>query len=265
MFAIIETAIKHRQLILQISKREIYGRYKGSVFGVAWSFFNPILMLLVYTFVFSVIFQTKWGQGNGGKAEFAAMLFCGLIVSNLFGEIVGRAPQLIVSNANYVKKVVFPLEILTFVSIVTALFHACISIIVLVVALIFMGLDLHLTLLLFPVALFPFLVLMCGLSWIFAALGVYLRDVGQIVSILITIATFLSPVFYPLEAVPTKFVSYIILNPLTMVIEQFRDLVIRGRLFDVNEWGLYFVISLVIFYLGYNFFQKTRKGFSDVL
>lgn len=265
MLEIFKTIVGQRQLIHQITKREIAGRYKGSVLGLAWSFFNPVLMLIVYTFVFSVIFQTKWGQGTGGKGEFASMLFCGLIVANLFGEVVGRAPLLISSNVNYVKKVVFPLEILPVISIATALFHAFISVLVLVIALLFLNGTVPWTVILFPVVLLPFLIVLCGISWVLASLGVYLRDIGQIIGVVVTIMTFMAPVFYPLNAIPGKYVQFIMLNPLTMIIEQFRDVVVRGALISLTDWVIYLVIALVIFYIGYIFFQKTKKGFADVV
>ena len=131
-----KSLLQHRELILQMTKREVVGRYKGSVIGLAWSFFNPVFMLVIYTFVFSEIFKFRWGGigGDDSKTQFALVLFVGMIVLSLFSEVINRAPGLILSNANYVKKVVFPLEILPVISMGAALFHGFISLGVLLAA-----------------------------------------------------------------------------------------------------------------------------------
>jgi lipopolysaccharide transport system permease protein len=254
----------NRRLIMQMIIREVLGRYKGSFFGLAWSFFNPILMLVVYSFVFSVVFKSRWG-GSEDKLLFALVLFVGLIVLNLFNEVLNRAPSLIISNVNYVKKVVFPLEILPVVSIFSALFHSLVSFIVLIVAILAINGFLHWTVVLTPLVFFPLILITLGFTWFFAAIGVYLRDVSQTIGIITTVLMFLSPVFYPISAVPEQFRTFILANPLTFIIEQAREVIIWGNLPDFIGLGIYMIISIIVFWAGFAIFQMTRKGFSDVL
>jgi lipopolysaccharide transport system permease protein len=256
---------KNRKLIKTLVKREVVGRYRGSIMGMMWSFLNPILMLSVYTFVFSVVFKARWSVGSDSKTEFALVLFAGLLVFNLFSECVNRSPTLILLNSNYVKKVVFPLEILPLVALGTALFHMIISFIVwLVFYIVFFGQP-QLTLLLIPFILLPLIFMTIGISWMLASLGVYLRDVAQIVGIITTTLMFLSPIFYPLSSLPTQFQRILYLNPLTPTIEQARAVLIWGQVPEFITLGLYTLFSLIIAWLGFAWFQTTRKGFADVL
>ena len=254
----------HRQLISQMTRREVVGRYKGSVMGLAWSLFNPVFMLLVYTFVFSVIFKARWGWEES-KTLFAVVLFVGLIVLNLFSEVVNRAPTLILSNVNYVKKVVFPLEILPVIAMGAAMFHALISLGVLFIAFILFNGFLHWTVIFLPLILLPLIILTLGVSWALAAMGVFLRDIGQTIGIFTTVLMFLSPVFYPVSSVPEDFRPFIMANPLTFIIEQAREVLIWGRCPDLMGLGLYTFAAFVVAWAGYALFQKTRKGFADVL
>lgn len=256
---------RNRSLLKASIKREVLGRYRGSVLGILWSFFNPLFMLAVYTFVFSVIFKARWSAGSDSKTEFALVLFAGMIVFNLFAECISRAPGLIVGNQNYVKKVVFPLEILPWVVLGAALFHGAISLGVWLIAyLIFFGLP-HATLVYFPLVLLPFWLLIMGLSWALASLGVYLRDVGQFIGLLITVLMFLSPIFFPASALPEAYRPLLYMNPLTPVVEQTRDVLFWGKAPDFAMLGIYLVATSLIAWLGFAWFQKTRKGFADVL
>ncbi|WP_426320986.1 ABC transporter permease [Pseudoduganella sp. R-43] len=256
---------RHRTLLRSLVQREVVGRYRGSFMGILWSFFNPVFMLLVYTFVFSVVFKARWQAGSASKTEFALVLFAGLIVFNLFAECVNRAPGLVLANVNYVKKVVFPLEILPWVGLGSALFHAAISLAVwlLAYALLF-GVP-HVTVLLLPLVLLPLLLLIIGLGLALASLGVYLRDVAQFIGIVTTVLMFLSPIFYPASALPEEYRHLLLLNPLTLVIEQARDVLFWGRVPDLATWAVYLLCSSVLAWLGFAWFQKTRKGFADVL
>ena len=257
---------KQRQLIKQMAWREVAGRYKGSVMGLLWSFINPVLMLTVYTFVFSVVFKARWGiSGGDSKTTFALILFVGLIVHGLLAEALNRAPTLILDNSNYVKKVIFPLEILPVISLVSALFHSTISLIVLLIASIAINGYLPWTVIFIPIVLLPLITLTLGLSWAIASLGVYIRDVGQTMSIITTIMLFLAPVFFPLSAIPEKYHFYILANPLTFIIEQAREVLIFGRLPDWLNLGIYMIVASTVAWLGYIWFQKTRRGFADVL
>ncbi len=256
----------NRQLIWQMSRREVIGRYRGSVMGLAWSFFNPILMLIVYTFVFSVVFKAKWGMDTGeGKSQFAIVLFVGMIVHGLFAEVLNRAPSLILSNANYVKKVVFPLEILPAIAMGAAVFHAIISVLVLSgVFLLFNG-YLHWTIIFIPLVIAPLIIIAMGFSWVLASLGVYVRDVGQGIGVIVTVIAFLAPVFYPLSALPKPYQYLLYINPITFIIEQARAVLIFGRVPSLLGMTAYLIISLLVAWVGYWWFQKTRKGFADVL
>lgn len=254
-----------RSLIRQMIKRDVVGRYRGSVLGIVWSFFNPVFMLAVYTFVFSVVFQARWGGGTGDKSEFAILIFSGMIVHGLFGECVTRAPGLILSNANYVKKVVFPLQILPVVTLGAALFHTLISFCVLLLFYLLTQAHLNWTIVYLPLVILPYLLLILGLSWFLAATGVFLRDVGQTTGILVTVLMFLGPVFYPVTALPEEFRPLLFLNPLTFIIEQTREVLIWGHPPDWAGLGLYLLAGASVAWAGLFWFQKTRKGFADVL
>jgi lipopolysaccharide transport system permease protein len=256
---------RNYSLILTLAKREVVGRYRGSFLGIFWSFFNPLFMLAVFTFVFSVVFKARWGGGSDSKTEFALVLFAGLIVFNLFSECINRAPVLILANVNYVKKVIFPLEILPWVVLGSAMFHAGISLGIWMTAYTFLfGLP-HVTALLLPVVFLPLVLLIMGISWILASLGVYLRDVSQFVSILTTVLMFLSPIFYPVSALPEAYRPFLLLNPLMPAIEQARNVLYWGKTPDMIMLGVYFLVASFIAWLGFAWFQKTRKGFADVL
>ena len=255
----------NRQLIARMGQREIIGRYKGSAMGLAWSFITPLFMLAIYTFVFSVVFQARWGTSEESKTQFAVVLFAGLIVHTLFSDVINRAPQLVLGNVNYVKKVVFPLEILPVVQLLSATFHALVSVVVLIAAqLVFQG-SLPITALLLPVVLLPFLLLTLGLAWWLASLGVFVRDVGQTISLVTSVMLFMSPVFFPVQSLPPALQPWMHLNPLTFVIEQVREVVVWGRLPDWQGLAVYSLASIATAWLGFAWFQKTRKGFADVL
>lgn len=264
--ALVRSLWGNRELISRLSRREVVGRYRGSIIGLLWSFLNPLFMLMVYTFVFSVVFKARWGVGEGEtKFQFAVVLFAGLMVHGLFAEVLNRAPNLILSNVSYVKKVLFPLEILPGIVMGAALFHTMISLIVLLVAYTLFYGYLQWTAILIPFVLLPLIILTLGLAWMLASLGVFLRDVGQTINIITMVLLFLSPVFYPLTAMPSEFHPLIMANPLTFIIEQAREVLIWGRLPDWIGLGIYTLIAISVAWSGFAWFQKTRKGFADVL
>jgi lipopolysaccharide transport system permease protein len=257
---------RNRGLIARLTRREVVGRYRGSVLGLAWSFFHPLLMLAVYTFVFSVVFESRWGpEGEAGKGQFAVVLFVGMIVHGLFAEVVNRAPLLILSNPGYVKKVVFPLEILPVVATGAALFHSLASLAVLLAAFALFNGFLRWTAIFMPLVLLPLLMVTLGIAWTMASLGVFLRDAGQAIGIVTVVMLFLSPVFYPVAALPEAFRPWLLANPLTFIIEQAREVLIWGRLPDFAGLGLYGLAAIAIAWAGYACFQKARRGFADVL
>ena len=264
-FEMMASLLRNRELIKASAKREVLGRYRGSALGLLWSFFNPLLMLTIYTFVFSVVFNARWNTASESKTEFALVLFSGLIVFNLFAECINRAPSLILSNVNYVKKVVFPLEILPAVALLSSLFHAGVSLAVWLLAYsVLVGLP-HATALYLPLIVIPYLLFIMGLCWVLASFGVYLRDVTQFISILTTALMFLSPVFYPATNLPEAYRSWLYLNPLTAVIEQTRAVLYWGKSPDFASLAVYWAATFLIAWLGFAWFQKTRRGFSDVL
>ena len=266
LMSLVKSLWRNRELILQMTKREVVGRYKGSTMGLAWSFFNPVLMLTIYTFVFSVIFKSRWGVGGEeSKTQFAVVLFVGMIVHGLFAEVLNRAPGLILSNVNYVKKVVFPLEILPVITMGVALFHSLIGLGVLLIAFVLFNGYLYWTAALVPLVLLPLVIFTLGLAWMLASLGVFLRDVGQTIGIITTVMMFLAPVFYPVTALPEEMRPWIMANPLTFIIEQAREVLIWGRMPDWIGLGCYTAVAVAITWTGYAWFQKTRKGFADVL
>lgn len=257
---------RNRSLITALVKREVIGRYRGSILGIAWSFFNPLLMLVIYTFVFSVVFKARWGAGGEeSKTDFAIILFVGMIVHGLFAECVNRAPALILSNVNYVKKVIFPLEILPWVAFGSALFHTTISLGVLLLAQLILSHQMPWTAILFPFVLLPLVSIAMGFTWFLAAFGVFVRDVGQVTGMFTTVLLFISPVFYPLSALPVKYQDWLQLNPLAFIIEEGRKVLVFGQLPDAGQWSIMMAAGILVAWGGFAWFQKTRRGFSDVL
>lgn len=267
--AMLHSLWHNRMLIVQMSRREVVGRYKGSAMGLLWSFLNPLFMLAVYTFFFAVVFKSRWGSvPNGGeesKTLFAVLLFVGMIVHGLFAEVLNRAPSLILGNVNYVKKVVFPLEILPVISMGSALFHSAVSLAVLL--LVFLGFNhyLHWTVIFIPLIFLPLIILTLGLAWMLASLGVFVRDVGQTIGLAMTVMMFLSPVFYPITSLPERLRPWMQANPLTFIIEQARAVLVWGQMPNWSGLLLYTAVATLVAWLGFAWFQKTRKGFADVL
>jgi len=256
---------RNRGLVLTLVHREIVGRYKNSVLGIAWSLVTPVLMLAVYTFVFSTIFRARWTPGDESQVDFAIILFAGLIVFNVFAECITRAPSLVLSNVNYVKKVIFPLEVLPWVVMGSALFHFVVSLGVWLLAYLLMVGVPKWTVLLVPLVMIPFVFFVVGLSWALASLGVYLRDISQVAGIAVQVLMFLTPIFYPATALPDLVQLLIYFNPLTLAVEMIRDVIYWGRIPDLFTWVTGFIVSGMIALLGFAWFQKTRKGFADVL
>lgn len=258
--------IRNRVLIVQMAKREVLGRYRGSIIGLGWSFFNPLLMLSVYTFFFSFVFKSRWGNAqDAGHADFAIVLFVGLIIHGLFAECINRAPALINSNVSYVKKVVFPLEVFPWIAMGSALFHAGISVLVLLaLQLIIVG-SLQWTVIFFPLVIIPLILVTLGFAWFLAATGVFVRDIGQTTGLVTSVLLFVSPVFYPISTLPHKMQLIVMLNPLTLIIEESRKVLLFGEMPNWAGLGIYSLVGTVIAWIGFWWFQKTRKAFADVL
>ena len=257
---------EHRDLWWRLTEREVLGRYRGSMLGIGWSFITPLAMLTVYTFVFSQVFKARWGGlEQAGPLGFAVNLFAGLIVFNLFSECVSRAPGLVVSNPNYVKKVVFPLEVLGSVAVGSAGFHALTSLLILLIFELIAFHHLPITLLWLPFVWLPLILGSLACTWLLSAAGVFLRDIGQLISVGLNMLMFLSPVFFPVSAMPTKWQPLLGLNPLAQVIEQTRRVAVQG-----NHPGWIYMIAgtiggLIACELSLRAFRKSKNAFADVL
>lgn len=266
--AMLRNLWRHRGLVVHLTGQEVAQRYRGSYLGMIWSFVTPILMLAVYAFVFSIVFQARWGEAAGGGAgtsEFALTLFAGLIAFGVFSEVVNRAPTLVLSMPNYVKKVVFPLEILPVVALGSAVVHSLISVLILLLAsLVFLG-SVSPAVVLLPLAYLPLVLLTLGLGWFLAALGVYVRDIGQAIVVVTQILFFLSPIFYPVSAVPERLRGFLWANPLSTILGAFRRTLLWSA---APEWGPWAALTLgtaAVALLGYAWFMQTKKGFADVM
>jgi lipopolysaccharide transport system permease protein len=262
---IFKSAWRNKTLINALVTRDIVERYRGSYIGLLWAFINPLIMLLVYTFVFSIIFKSRWPGIGDSKVEFAMILFAGLIVFNFFSECVVKSTSTIASNINYVKKVIFPLEILVVVNMGSALFHFLIALVVwITIYIICLGFP-YLTLIAVPVVLLPLLLFTLGVTLFFSSFSVYMKDFNQFSNIIVTVLMFLSPVFYPIEVVPEEFRFIFQLNPLAYAVSSFRNAIFFGTLPEFKYYLIHFLFSLLTVAAGFAWFQKTRKGFSDVI
>jgi len=258
--------LRYRGLVWQMARREFELRYRGSVMGLAWSFFNPLIMLAVYTFVFREVFKARWGVegATGGREEFALFAFAGLVIFNWFAEVIGRAPRLVVDQPNLVKKVVFPLPVLAWVTVAGSAATLVVNALVLLLAAGAFG-HLKATALWLPVVWLPLVPLMLGLVWLLSSFTVYLRDVGQAIGPVVNILMFLSPVFYPVSALPERWQPWLQANPLTLIIEQTRAVVLIGQAPDFAALGFHALVGCAVALLGAWWFEWTRQGFADVI
>lgn len=259
---------QHLELTLQIARREVSARYRGSWVGMAWVVINPILSLAIYTFVFAVVFRARWptiSDNESTAAEFAVIVLAGLVLHGFFAECLTKAPTQIIGNPNYVKKAVFPLEVLAGAQLIAALVHLLPALLVLLLFQWWVFGPPPPTLVLVPLILLPLSLLALGMMWILSALTVYFRDVAQIVGLLVTAMLFLAPVLYPVEFVPEPMQAFMYLNPLTFGIEAMRDLALWGQLPSLKAYGLYLICALVLGAGGFLFFQWLRDGFVDVI
>jgi len=253
-------------LIKELTKREISSKYKGSWLGMLWVFLTPLAMLVVFTFVFGEIFQAKWpGDQNQSMLSFSINLFVGLGFFWFFADILGRSTQLFVSNVNYVKKVIFPLEVLPVVSLLSGLFHLCIHIAIIIGLLLIVNGTIGLSIIALPLIIFVSIPMLIGLGLLLGSVGVFVRDLGTIIGVSINMLMFLSPVFYPLSAIPAHLQWLFHINPLTVLIQESRTVLVYDQFPNWGNLGIYFIISLGIYFMGYTIFRMTKKGFADVL
>ena len=263
-FAIIR---KERFLLGQLVRRNLESRYKGSFLGMIWSFAQPLLMLSVYTFVFTFVLKSKFGipLEEERTGAFAVIMFCGMTVFNIFSESIASCSVLIVGNQNFVKKVIFPLELLPIAQVISTMIFGLAWFLLLFVGVVVILRNVSVMMLLLPVMIVPLLLISCGCGFFVASLGVYIRDLPYVIGVLLQILFFMTPIFYPVKALPEKFRMVLYLNPLTEIVEQTRIIFLYG---DKPNW-LYIVIlwvgSLILYHFGYLWFHKTKKGFADVL
>ena len=253
------------ELAWQLTKREINSRYKGSFGGLWWYIIQNLLMLALYSFVFGTIFKAKWAEMGKPEGNYTVALFIGMLLFNVIAETITRAPTVVLSNSNYVKRVVFPLEILSVVQVGAALFNATVATLVLLVVSFVLKSPVHLTAFWLPVIVLPLIILVLGLSWTFAAIGTYIRDLNQVVGLLATAIMFLSPLFYSMSALPKSLHTLILFNPLTIPMQEARGAIMLGEMPDFKLLGSYYLVAIVIAICGYALFQKARRGFADVL
>lgn len=260
---------QNKDLILQLIKREVLERYRGSSLGLLWSFAYPVFMLLVYMFVFGIVFKLKWGVAPGSGQEnpvpFGIIMFSGLVLHAFLGECLVRSCTLITNNQQYVKKVVFPLPILSLVSIGAAVFHLLAGLVILLVFMLLFGVIPSWTIVYAPFVILPFVMLILGISWLLSALCVFIRDIKQIIGVLVTVLLFLAPIFYPLSQVPEAYQHWMYLNPLTIIIEEFRAVVLFAQQPDWLLLGMYYLVAGIVLVLGFSFFKRTKGAFADVV
>lgn len=259
--------LHNRNLLTQMLIRNVAARYRGSVLGFLWSFAHPLVMLAVYTFVFGIVFKARWGieTFENNRAAFPLIMFCGMAVFNVFSESVNSSTAIVVNSPSYVKKVVFPLELLPLCNVLTSFIFGLAWFALLLAGTVVFLQQLSWTMLLLPLTLIPLLLLSAGVSFFVASLGVYLRDVQQLVGIVTQMLFFMTPIFYPASLVPEGLRWIIYINPLSTVVEQTRELFLYGQIPPPGLCFLMLAVSVAVFQLGLAWFVKTKKGFADVL
>ena len=255
---------RRADLLLSLTKRELAARYRGSALGVVWALVTPFVMIAIFTTIFAGIFKAKFGASTA-PSDYALFLFCGLLPWNAFQESVQLSAGTIVAHANLVKRVVFPLETLplslTFAAVVNQLFGTA----VLIIAIVVLRREIHLTILLLPLLLIPQLIATVGLSWLVASLGVFVRDIVQGLALILTAWMYLTPIVYPETIVPERYRSAINLNPFTPLVRNYRRTLIEGTMPDWNGLAYFTLFAIVLFLIGYWWFARTRKSFADVI
>ncbi|WP_160280148.1 ABC transporter permease [Cellvibrio mixtus] len=257
----------HRSITILLASRELTTRFTGSLFGRLWLIISPLVLLAVYAFFFGEILQAKWSVGNAGDGltSFALVIFSGLILHQFFADCISRAPELMLINPNYVKKIVFPLEILPVVTLLAAIVQLLISTLILIIVFGLVDHTVYWKWLFLPVVYIPFFITTLGIMWVLSALGVFLRDLRQLMQFMATVTLFLSPVFYPMDRLPESMQFLNFVNPLVVVIEQARIIIFEGKYPDWMLLAEYSVISFVIALVGFYCFQRSKPAFADVI
>lgn len=264
-FQLFKSLFEQYFILQQLAKAEILTRYRGSILGVAWSILNPLFMLVVYSIVFQFLLKVRWAVETSEETPYALALFAGILIHSFFSDILVQATSSVSKHANFVKKIVFPLEVLPVVTVISSVFNLALSLFVFFLAILFFGVSIHLSLLLIPILLLPFIIFVLAMAYLLAAVGVYIKDISQVAGMLSTMFLFLSPVLYPLSVLPEGLRSIAMLNPLSFMIEQLRLLSLNGGMIDWHGYIIYCFVALGFLSIAYAVFQKTRKGFADVI
>ena len=254
----------NHEILYSLALRDISIKYKSTVLGFAWLVIQPLLMLLTYTFVFGIIFKSRWG-GSGTIIDYVLLLFSGLTVYTCFSDTVNRVTSVIKSQPNLVKKVVFPLEVLPIVIVASSLYSSLVNFILIVVLSLVFKFSIPSTALLLPIYLIPFLLMLAGFAWCISSLSVFLPDLSQVITFVSSLLLFLSPVFFPLTSVPEQIRFLLYLNPITIPVQIFRQLIILGEIPNIVEFLVYSFASIVVYKFGFKIFSRTKIYFADVI
>ncbi|MBZ0158639.1 MAG: ABC transporter permease [bacterium] len=255
---------RHRALIWSFAKRDLLARYKGSVVGLFWSVIHPLIMLALYTFVFSTIMKVRVGASEGTE-QFAIYLFCGMLPWNALAEGLNRSTGVILEHSNLIKRAIFPSEILPIYPVIVGIINQFIGFVILLAALLLVGHPIYPVMLLLPVIFILQFAITTGLAWIVAGVTVFIRDLGQMLGMMLTLGVFLTPIFYPPSVVPQGLQPLLVVNPMYALVEAYRSLILRGQL---PSWGsVVFLASIgaVVFIMGYRLFTRLQPAFADVL
>jgi lipopolysaccharide transport system permease protein len=252
-------------LALQLATRDIAVRYRGTSLGWLWALFTPLLMLGVYTFAFKYIFKVRWPGVGDSPVDFALQLFAGLLIFQAAADCWGRSSRIIAEQPHLVKKVVFPLALLPWAPVLNAVFHAGVSMLLLLVVATLWGITPSLQWVLLPLLLLPLAFLLWSVSLLLASLGVFMRDLTQVVTLVIGLLQFLTPIFYPSASLPPFFQGLLAWNPLTVFVEQVRAIVFSVQGPSLQMWSQSLAVSLVLAALAYAIFRRVRGGFADVI
>lgn len=264
--AFLRALIEHRALVAQLAGRQFQQQTRGTALGLAWWLLSPLLLLLAYTFVFAFVLKLRWNTGDdGGAAEYAMRLFCALAIYQIVADAIAISPSLISTNTQYVKQIVFPVDILPAVTVAVSSIAWVFSFVVLLLMVSLLEGVPALTTLLVPIAMIPVVLLGLGVGWIFGALGVFLPDLRNMSHVLLPMLMFLSPIFYPIDRLESyvPFVEYI--HPLAAVMEQVRACVFDPTAINPVVWLVALASSLAIAWGGHAFFSMLRPLFADVL
>ena len=264
----LEELLSEKEIIKQLIVRDISLKYRGSKLGIWWTAINPLLMLAVYTLVFSQVFKARWGINTDetqGPIYFGLNIFCGLIIFNLFAECTIKSPNLICSNPNFVKKIIFPISTLGVTIVGSALIQSAINCLVLVIVQIVLTHNFQISTILIPIIWLPIALKCLGITWVLSVIGVYIKDIGQVVNPLTNMMMFLSPIFYPSEALPEKIRWLTSVNPLTFGIEETRNAIIKGQWTNAQDLIIQIIGSLVICQGGYWLLTKNKRYFGDLV